>query len=265
MQRVLVVGAAGKMGRAVVKGIHEFSLLELVGVCDVVSVGEDAGNLAGIGPIGVLIEGTLSTAIERSNPDVVVDFTHPKVVMDNIRTTLAHARHAVVGTTGLAEEDLKEIRRLAADADRNVIICPNFAIGAVLMMHTASIAARFFPDVEIIELHHDQKADAPSGTAMKTAEAIAESRSTPEKRREGEARVVCARGGEHQGIRIHSIRLPGFVAHQEVIFGAPGQTLTIRHDTTERSSFVPGVLIAIQQVGEFPGVTHGLEKLLKLY
>jgi 4-hydroxy-tetrahydrodipicolinate reductase len=198
-------------------------------------------------------------------PEVAIDFTHPDVVMENVRWCIDHAIHLVVGTSGVSQEDLQDIERMIGDegAESNVIVASNFALGAVLMLRFASQAVRFFPAVEVVELHHDQKADAPSGTAIATVQRIQQERSEPWRGPLDES-LEGVRGGDVDGIRIHSVRLPGLVAHQEVIFGGQGQTLTIRHDSTDRSSFMPGVLMAARAVMTRPGLTVGLEPLLDL-
>jgi 4-hydroxy-tetrahydrodipicolinate reductase len=194
-----------------------------------------------------------------------VDFTRPDVVMDNVRWAIEHAMHIVVGTTGLGPEHFAEIERLLEDEGResNVVVAPNFAIGAVLLQRFAVMAARVFPAAEIIELHHEGKLDAPSGTALATAERMAKARGEAWEGPAAES-IEGVRGGDVQGIRIHAVRLPGLVAHQEVIFGGVGQTLTIRHDSMQRVSFMPGVILAIKEVIRRPGLTIGLEPLLGL-
>ncbi len=241
--RVLVSGAAGKMGREVCRAVLVDQELSLVGAVDISMVNTDIGELIGLGKIGVLIQNNLEETIKSSQPDVVVDFTHPGAVMNNIRKTLNARVHTVIGTTGITEDNLFEVKSLCEKKGVNAFIAPNFAVGAVLMMKLSEIAARFLPDVEIIELHHKQKVDAPSGTALKTAQGISRITNNP-------------------NIPIHSVRLPGLVAHQEVIFGGTGQTLTIRHDSIDRTSFMPGVIMAIKNVGQRPGLTYGLEQLL---
>jgi 4-hydroxy-tetrahydrodipicolinate reductase len=201
----------------------------------------------------------------EADVEVAVDFTHPSVVMDNVRWCVSHAVHAVVGTTGVTDADLDEIAKLleAEGGESNVIVAPNFALGAVLMQRFAAMAARVFPAAEVIELHHDGKADAPSGTSLATVRRIVEERGEAYRGPDAES-VQGVRGGDREGVRVHSVRLPGLVAHQEVIFGGQGQTLTIRHDSTDRSSFMPGVLMAIRAVSTRPGLTVGLEPLLDL-
>jgi 4-hydroxy-tetrahydrodipicolinate reductase len=194
----------------------------------------------------------------------MVDFTHPTVVEGNVRVALASGVDCVVGTTGLSESKLREIVGVAAP-DTALFFAPNFAIGAVLMMDFAARAARFLPHVEIIELHHDRKADAPSGTALRTAELVSAARQSaplvPGRETELPG-LEGARGAIVEGVHVHSIRLPGLVAHQEVLFGGQGQTLSIRHDTIDRTSFMPGVVLAIREVGSLHGLIIGLDKLM---
>jgi len=263
--KVLINGAAGKMGREVVKAVSKESDIELVGAVDKIEIGIDAGVLVGLKPSRVEISGDLAKTVKSAKPDVVVDFTHPNVVMDNVRVILGSGVHAVVGTTGIGDKDLKEIKKLCESNKANCMVVPNFAVGAVLMMRFAREASKHLRNVEIIELHHDKKADAPSGTAIKTAEMILEE----ESRREAAAskikeieKIDGARGGNMDGIHIHSVRLPGFVAHQEVIFGGVGQTLSIRHDSISRESFMPGVVMSIRKIKKLKGLTYGLEAIL---
>ena len=197
--------------------------------------------------------------------EVAVDFTAPTAVKDNVRFCLDNGIHAVVGTTGLSDDDLSEFATWAAASTANVFVAPNFAIGAVLMMRFAQQAAPHFESAEIIERHHEKKLDAPSGTALRTASLMNEARlmpwTTPEKENET---LAGSRGGDVDGIRIHSLRIPGSVAHQDVILGTAGETLTIRHDSLDRASFMPGVLLAIKSVADREGLTVGLENLLDL-
>lgn len=198
--------------------------------------------------------------------DVVIDFTHPDVVMDNLKFLIDNGIHAVVGTTGFTWDRIEQVEAWLKDKPESaVLIAPNFAIGAVLSMHFAQQAARYFESVEIIELHHPHKADAPSGTAARTAKLIAEARKgmapNPDATSTG---LDGARGADVDGVPVHSVRLAGLIAHQEVLFGTQGETLTIRHDSLDRSSFVPGVLLAVRKIGERPGLTIGIEPLLDL-
>lgn len=260
--KVLVAGAAGKMGREVVKAVAGAGDTDLVAAVDPGAPGADAGDVAGAGTLGVALEPDLAAAIARTKPDVAVDFTRPDAVMANLRTILGAGVSAVVGTTGFSEADLGEITALCEESGAACFIAPNFAIGAVLMMRFAEQAARFMPDVEVIEMHHNQKLDAPSGTAMKTAERIAAARKGGAADRTEKVSLEGARGGDLEGIKVHSVRLPGFVASQEVLFGGQGQTLSIRHDTVDRSSFMPGVLLAVRRVGGTRALTVGLETFL---
>lgn len=263
MIRVAVCGAAGKMGREVVKAVSAEKDMELCGAFDLHYHGEDVGAIAGVGKLGILISPSLEKMLDEGKPDVVVDFTAPHSVFDNVMKIIEKA-HAVVGTTGLTDTQIEEIRLKCERTGKNAVICPNFAIGAVLMMHLAEIASRYFSSVEIIELHHDGKLDAPSGTALATAKKIAPNIKAKKEEKEIKISLDGVRGGETNGIHIHSVRLPGLVAHQEVIFGGMGQTLTIRHDSIDRSSFMPGVILAIREAVKRQGVTVGLESLLNL-
>jgi len=261
MIRVGVLGALGKMGAEVCRAVIADDECALAAAIDPEASGETVTDALGATmPVSTEID-TLSEA----EVDVAVDFTHPDTVMDNVRWCVRHAVDLVVGTTGLGAADLEEIRALIDEEgnESNVFVAPNFALGAVLMMRFAAAASRYFGHVEIIELHHDAKADAPSGTALTTAHWIAVERGeAPARAVESRESVPGARGGEFEGVGIHSVRLPGLVAHQEVILGGPGQTLTIRHDSTDRAGFMPGVLLAVKKIKEHPGLTVGLEHLL---
>lgn len=243
--RVGVLGAKGKVGATMVAGVQAAEDLTF-------TTGIDAGD-----PLSALVD---------TDTEVVIDFTHPDVVMGNLKFLIENGIHAVVGTTGFTEERLDQVRTwLDARPDVSVLIAPNFAIGAVLCMHFAQQAAKHFESVEVIELHHPHKADAPSGTAARTAKLIAEARKgmppNPDATSTG---LEGARGADVDGIPVHSIRLAGLVAHQEVLFGTLGETLTIRHDSIDRTSFVPGVLLAVRKIRENPGLTIGIESLLDL-
>ncbi|MGE2718636.1 4-hydroxy-tetrahydrodipicolinate reductase [Mycolicibacterium celeriflavum] len=243
--RVGVLGAKGKVGTTMVEAVQAAEDLTF-------TAGVDAGD-----PLSRLTD---------TRTEAVIDFTHPNVVMDNLEFLIENGIHAVVGTTGFTDERLATVRKwLDAKPDAAVLIAPNFAIGAVLSMHFAQQAARFFESVEVIELHHPHKADAPSGTAARTARLIAEARkhmpSNPDATSTG---LEGARGADVEGVPVHSVRLAGLVAHQEVLFGTQGETLTIRHDSLDRTSFVPGVLLAVRRVAERPGLTVGIEPLLDL-
>ena len=257
--KVAFIGANGKMGKAMIDGVLDEKDIQIVGAVDFDGVGREIA--AGC---GVSIEDNIDRMIEEKDPDIVIDFTSPSVIKKNIMTVLSHKKHMIVGTTGLSVEDLEEIDKEARNTGRVVFVAPNFALGAVLMMDFAARAAKYFPHVEVIELHHDQKKDAPSGTAIKTLEMMAAER---EKIAQGQTdeieKIPGSRGGEYEGMRVHSVRLPGYVAHQEVIFGGKGQTLTIRHDSMSRESFVAGLVLSIRSIrDQKPGLVYGLENIL---
>jgi 4-hydroxy-tetrahydrodipicolinate reductase len=260
MTRVGVFGACGKMGRIVCGAIQDDPELSLVAAIDPSRSGTSLGELLGRPEVDVTVSGD-PEALTQASAEVAVDFTRPDAVMDNVRAAVDRGVHVVVGTTGITGGSLRDIEAWVGNAPGvGVLVAPNFSIGAVLAQRLAEEAARFFPAVEVIELHHDQKLDAPSGTAAATARRIAAARTQGWAGPEGDP----FRGGEVEGVRVHSVRLPGLVAHQEVVFGGLGQTLSIRHDTMDRASFMPGVLLAIKQVGSRPGLTVGLEPLLDL-
>ena len=262
--KVLVTGAAGKMGREVVKTVVSDEELLLVGACDISEAGKDAGEVAGIGKTGVLIESSLKKALAETSPEVVVDFTHAQAFREHLEVYLESLEKGislVVGTTGLKEEEIEHLRRASGIGHAGCVVAPNFAIGAVLMMYFARIASRFMRGVEIVEMHHPQKKDAPSGTAIKTALSIAGGKAAPA---QGEELYSGARGALVNGVRVHSVRLPGLVAHQEVIFGDEGQTLTIRHDSLSRASFMPGVAVAVKEAVNRKRFFSGLEPILGL-
>ena len=243
--RVGVLGAKGKVGATMVAAVEAAEDLTF-------TAGVDAGD-----PLSLFTD---------SETEVVIDFTHPDVVMDNLKFLIDNGIHAVVGTTGFTDERVSQVQAwLEESRTTAVLIAPNFAIGAVLSRQFAKQAARFFESVEVIELHHPHKADAPSGTAARTARVIAEARKglppNPDATSTG---LEGARGADVDGIPVHSVRLAGLVAHQEVLFGTQGETLTIRHDSLDRTSFVPGVLLAVRTVREHPGLTVGLEPFLDL-
>ncbi len=246
------------MGQAVLKAVDEDNELSLVGAIDKQKIGKECSEIAGINSDLKIVDSIEAVNVKAN---VLVDFTHPNSVEENALDALGAGLHVVIGTTGLNEKQLKTIEEKAKAVDKNVFVAPNFAIGAVLMMELSKKAAKHMDYVEIIELHHNQKADAPSGTAEKTAAELKTSSAVVEGEKEN---IKGSRGGVKNNIRIHSVRLPGLVAHQEVIFGAKGQTLMIRHDNTDRISFMPDVLAAIKKVPELSGLTYGLENILKI-
>jgi len=254
------------MGRTVIAAVHGDPETELVAAADVAAIGADAGELAGVGPLQIPVRDDLAAALLDSRADALVDFTRADAAHANALAALDAGVSPVIGTTGMSAEQVEEIGARAAERGVGAFLAPNFALGAVLMMVFARQAARFFPEVEIIELHHERKVDAPSGTALRTAQLILENRGerTVARPSAEDFKLAGARGGELDGIRIHSVRLPGHVAHQEVIFGGLGQTLTIRHDSIDRSSFMPGVLLACKRVRSQSGLVVGLENLLDM-
>jgi 4-hydroxy-tetrahydrodipicolinate reductase len=254
------------MGQAVCRALLATDDLELVAaVARSTGVGHDLRELVSEAPADLPVGESLSDLV-AAEAEVVVDFSRPEATMEAIDGLLPDGVHLVSGTTGLPTAALDQLAALAGKADHgNAIWAPNFALGAVLATHFATIAARWYPAAEVIELHHQGKADAPSGTAIRTANAIAAARG------EGPAGVPATkesvagvRGGEVGGVRVHSVRLPGLVAHQEVLFGGQGEVLTLRHDSLDRSSFTPGVLLAVREVTTRTGLTVGLEPLLGL-
>ncbi|MDI6799274.1 MAG: 4-hydroxy-tetrahydrodipicolinate reductase [Actinomycetota bacterium] len=264
MIRVVVCGASGKMGRTVCKAVHSDPELSLVGAVDKDYEASGIQDLSEMGENKVYLDSSLSAAIKELKPDVVVDFTNPDVVMNNIKIAVELEVDMVIGTTGFTSDKLGEVERIIDGQDVGIFIAPNFAIGAVLMMKFAEKAAKYFNDAEIIELHHNEKYDAPSGTAMKTAEMLSSIKTFEDLGPNEKEILPGSRGGNYKNIRIHSIRLPGLIGHQEVLFGLDGQLLTIRHDTLDRSSFMPGVLMAIKKHKENRGVTVGLDKLMEI-
>ena len=262
MIRVGVVGACGRMGELVCRTVADDPELALVAAVDRSHVGESIGSWIGRPRLEVRVAEELE-ALLAAEVDVAVDFTHPGVVRSHVQWAVANGVHVVVGTTGLSSGDLEDIRgMLASGGPPHVLVAPNFAIGAVLMQRFAAEAAPFFEAAEVIELHHEGKADAPSGTSIATAHRIAAAR-PPREPGPGDESEIGARGADLDGVRVHSVRLPGLVAHQEVILGGAGETLTIRHDSLDRVSFMPGVLLAIRSIGSRPGLTVGLESLLE--
>lgn len=261
--KVAVNGACGRMGREVCNAIlNEGKDLELTGALDVNNLGEDIGSILGLSKLNIPVVEPTTDNLLQLKPDVIVDFTTPLVVMDNIKLALQCNVRPIVGTTGITQVDLNRIRKWVEDRRLSALIAPNFALGAVLMMKFASIAAQYLPQAEIIELHHDQKIDAPSGTSLKTAEMIAANRLTDPPHKEDLQKLAGVRGGIKNGIHIHSLRLNGLVAHQEVIFGGEGQTLTIRHDSYDRKSFMPGIIMAVKKIISLEGLFYGLETVI---
>lgn len=257
--RVAVLGAAGRMGKEVLKALTPAEGFEIIAAVDRVSVGVDAREL--VGPTGpaVLIQESLG-----DEPlDAIVDFSHYTVAVANARKAASLGGSSIIGCTGLSPTDFGDLEAIALETGVPIMVVPNFAIGAVLMMKFAEMAAKWIPNVEIIELHHDRKEDAPSGTAMRTAEMIAEARQrVPVIPVHQTEKVEGALGGKVQGVPVHSVRLPGLLAHQQVLFGGPGETLTIRHDSLDRAGFMEGVKLCVRSVKSLNGLVVGMDKIL---
>lgn len=261
--RVLVSGAWGQMGRITLSTVLSEPDLLLVGAVDPAGGGHPVAEIDARAPEGMTVGRQLGASLEEAEPDVMVDFTTPAVVRGNIETALKHGVACVVGTTGLSDTDLKVIDRMAKRHETPCFIAPNFSLGANLMMQFSAQAAPRYEHVEIIERHHERKVDAPSGTALRTAEMIAEARSRPvENPPTTHQKLPGARGGEQENIHIHAVRLPGYVANQEVIFGGRGEVLRIEHCTTGRECFMPGVLLAVRKMRGLQGLVVGLEHLM---
>jgi 4-hydroxy-tetrahydrodipicolinate reductase len=273
---VVVAGALGRMGAEVIRAVAAAPDCQLLGAIDTTpgKEGVDVGLELGLGELEVAVtadfEGCLcqaSQAVRQDGPGagaVLVDFTHPSVVFEHTRGAIAYGVHPVIGTTGLSPEQLGDLASFAEKASVGGAVIPNFSVGMVLLQQAAAAAARFYDFAELTELHHNRKADAPSGTCIKTAELMEELGKTfnVEQVDEHESLAGCRGGQRPSGLRLHSVRLPGLVAHQEVMFGAPGETYTLRHDTIDRSAYMPGVLLCVRRVRQLSGLVYGLERLL---
>jgi 4-hydroxy-tetrahydrodipicolinate reductase len=270
MIRVGVFGAGGRMGAEVCRAVAAAPDMDLVAAVDPPLAGRRLADVAGVPGSELVIAGD-PQALAEGNAEVAVDFTVAASALGNIRWCVGHGVHAVVGTTGISPDDLESVLKQPepSGGEGHVLHAPNFAIGAVMMLRFSRLAASWLPDAEVIEAHHASKRDSPSGTSLATVREIAAGRAEagaePAAPPVSPVEVLAgARGAERDGVHVHSVRLPGLVAHQEVIFGGPGQTLTIRHDTTDRVAFMPGVLLAVREIGNRPGLTIGLETLLGL-
>ncbi|WP_397327948.1 4-hydroxy-tetrahydrodipicolinate reductase [Paenibacillus arenilitoris] len=261
--KVAVAGASGRMGREVVKMVLEDDALQLVAAAAPSAGPVDAGVFAGKPATGVIASATLEEALNGSGADVLVDFTVPQAAYGNARTAIEYGVRPIMGTTGFTPEQIAELDELCKRKEIGGLIAPNFSIGAILMMKFAAEASKYLPHVEIIEYHGDQKLDAPSGTSIKTAELIAEVRRELRQGNPNEEEVIeGARGGYYNGFRIHSVRLPGVFAQQEVVFGGHGQTLKIRHDSYDRAGYMPGVNVAVKKVMTYSGLIYGFEHIM---
>ncbi len=261
--RVLLTGACGRMGQEVTRALRKASGLAMVAAVDPAGAGSDLGEIVFGRPSGLIVEADLAVAIHHHRPQVMIDFTRPEVVMDNVRTALSRQVACVVGTSGFSEADIEEVRTLCAQQQTPAIIAPNFALGACLMMRFAAEAAKHFEYAQVIEYHHEKKKDAPSGTAVSTVHAMRQARGrdmTPP-----QAEVLTAEGAlgaRIGGIGLHAVRMPGVIANQEVLLGGSGELLSIRHSASSRECFVQGVILATRRVLEHDGLVYGLENLL---
>ena len=273
---VVVTGALGRMGAEVIRAVHAAPDCHLVGAVDNTpgKEGHDVGELLGLPALDVAVtadlEGCLcsaSQAVRDAGPGkgaVMVDFTHPSVVYANTRAAIAYGVHPVIGTTGLSPAQLDDLQTFSDKASIGGAVIPNFSVGMVLLQQAAAAAARFYDHAELTELHHNRKADAPSGTCIKTAELMEElGKQFNASEVDEHESLAGSRGGQRpSGLRLHSLRLPGLVAHQEVMFGSPGETYTLRHDTIDRAAYMPGVLLCVRKVRQLQALVYGLERLL---
>lgn len=255
-KKIMITGITGRMGRAIMTGLYAKENLSIVGAVGKKNhIGEDIVSLLGLKGEPLIIQDNLSKTIQEKRPDLLIDFTTAKESLGIIESALHHNLPVISGTTGFGEEGMVLLKKLVNQKDGSIILAPNFSLGAILMMKLSLLAAPFFKDAEIIELHHEKKRDAPSGTAIRTAELL--STSFKEKKD-----TWPSQGASFQGIQIHSIRLPGLLAHQEVLFGNEGETLRIRHDSSHHSSFLAGILMAIDKIDRVRGLIYGLENLI---
>ncbi len=259
--RVVVQGASGRMGREVVNALCREPATKLVGAVELKVSDNYLALPDGSGTVP--FSSDLEYILANCQPDVLIDFTTASATMPAVLTAVKHGVNLVIGTTGLTAEELSQIDNLSKAHQVGAVVAPNFALGAILMIHLAKIAAKYFDHAEIIELHHHLKADAPSGTALKTAKAMAEARGKPFSQ-PPEQRSSDSRGQQIEGITIHSVRLPGILARQEVLLGGPGQTLSLKHDTISRECYMPGVILATKEVVKRKGLVYGLDSLLGL-
>ncbi len=262
--KIVLAGPRGRMGIEALKLIQSVEHFELVGAVDRINTGKKISEVDGLPALDAVIYSDIVQCFEETRPDVLVDLTTPEIGRVHTRIALEQGVRPVVGTTGFSKEDLDEITEMAEQKKLGTIIAPNFAVGAILMMKFSQMAAKYFQDIEIIELHHDQKLDAPSGTAVKTAELITQVRETKQQGHPDEKETIeGARGASYDGIPIHSVRLPGLIAHQEVLFGGDGQMLTIRHDSFNRASFMSGVKLSVETVMKIDQLVYGLENIIE--
>lgn len=262
--KIIIAGPRGKMGYSAINMVHREDSFELVACLDRKNNGKKLNEIDGFPDLNVSIFEDPEQCFSEIDADVFIDLTVPEVGFNHTKLALLYDIRAVVGTSGFTSEQIAALSDISVTHHTGCIIAPNFALGAVLMMQFAKTAANYLPDVEIIEKHHDQKLDAPSGSAVKTAELIKETREFKQQGHPNEREVMDgARGAETDGIRIHSVRLPGLVAHQEVLFGGPGQTLTIKHDSYNRESFMDGIRLSVHKVMNLHELVYGLENVIE--
>ncbi|PLR99727.1 4-hydroxy-tetrahydrodipicolinate reductase [Bacillus sp. T33-2] len=262
--KVVIAGPRGRMGQEAVQLVLNTENFELAAVLDRKHDGMKLHEIGGFPEADVPVYIDIEKCLQEQQPDVLIDLTTPEYGMLHARTALLHRVRPVIGTTGFSKADLEELEQLCREKETGCIIAPNFAVGAVLMMKFSRLAAKYFNNVEIIELHHDKKLDAPSGTALKTAEMISQVRQHQKQGHPGEKETISgARGADYEGMHIHSVRLPGLIAHQQVMFGADGETLTIRHDSYNRASFMSGVKLAVDTVLNIDSFVYGLENIIE--
>ena len=264
MIKIAVTGALGKMGKEVVKAVLNAEDMELVSAIDIFSQGEDIGSIAAGKPCNIFIETDIENEIRTKNPDIIIDFTQPNAIYEHVCTYMKNKIKSVIGTTGLSEENINNLKQLSKETNTGCLIAPNFSTGAVLLMMFARQAAKYFNNAEIIELHHNRKKDAPSGTAVKTAQLMAEVNSSFTTGNCDETELLKgARGASAQAnIHIHSVRMPGYIASQEVIFGSDGQIFKIKHDTMDRSCYMAGVLLAARHIYKNNDFIYGLDNIM---
>ncbi len=266
--RVAIAGATGWVGRALVTAIMRDTELELVAAIARRGARRDVGLVVGVGPLGVLIDDAIGDALTHSRPQVLIDFTSPLVVMEHVRAALRSGVSVVVGTSGIGEDQFEEIHQLAEVQGAGAVVAGNFALTAVLMMKFAEMARRYIPDCEIIEYHGAQKVDVPSGTVLETVARLGHVEQSgapaPSPRPAEVLGLPGARGVALAGAQVHSVRLPGLVSHQEILFGRPGELLTLRHDSFAAEPYVAGTLLAVKRVVSLRGLVRGLDALLEL-
>jgi len=265
VKKIALFGICGKMGRSMLNELILENDIEIVGGFDKLNIGTDIGILTGRNITGIKVTDNYNDIL-ASKPDIIVDFTGQEIVYKNIKWAIENCINIIVGATGLKKEEIDELQKNSKKFKSKVFIVPNFSIGAVLMILISGLCAKYFDNCEIIEMHHENKKDAPSGTAIATSRTIGKNVIYNNQRLKADEKetIEGSRGCFTEGVHIHSVRLPGLLAHQSVIFGSKGQTLTIKHDSIDRSSFYPGLILAIRSIDNLPNFTYGLEALIKL-